>query len=163
MRRRLPPPPSARVRPSGLYARLSTPPGSDRQLSNLLVGPGVEEEEPAGVIADRERRPVRAEGDRPEERVVRAVHDPDRRRSAPEGGEQVAAGLGRVVDRDRLAGEQERTVEILLDERLGAEALGELNGLGVARLGGGVVRLATLDDGEDAARDCGSEEDARHR
>ena len=54
--------------------------------------------------------------------------------AAQEVGEQVAAGLRRVVDRDRLAGEQEREVEVLLDERLGAEALGELGRLRVARL-----------------------------
>ena len=67
-------------------------------------------------------------------------------------GEQVAAGLRRVVDRDRLAGEQEREVEVLLDERLGAEALDELGRLRVAR-------LAALDDGEDPAGDGGSEQD----
>ena len=37
----------------------------------------------------------------------------------------VAPGLGRVVDRDRLAGEQQRAVEVLLDERLAAEPLRE--------------------------------------
>ena len=67
------------------------------------------------------------------------MHDPDRLRGAQEGREQVAAGLRRVVDRDRLAGEQERAVEVLLDERLRAEALGELGRLRVAR-------LAALDD-----------------
>ena len=72
-----------------------------------------------------------------------------RRRSV---GEQVAAGLRRVVDRDRLAGEQEREVEVLLDERLGAEALDELGRLRVAR-------LAALDDGEDPARDGRDEQD----
>ena len=80
------------------------------------------------------------------------MHDPDRRRRAQEGGEQVAAGLRRVVDRDRLAGEQEREVEVLLDERLGAEALGELGRLGVAR-------LAALRQREDAAGDGGREQD----
>ena len=80
------------------------------------------------------------------------MHDPDRPASAQKGGEEVAAGLGRVVDRDRLAGEQEREVEVLLDERLRAEALGELGRLGVAR-------LAALDDGEDAAGDGRGEQD----
>ena len=82
------------------------------RLADLLVGLGVEEEEPAGLVADGERRPVRAEGDPPEERVVRAVHDPDRsrahaggrragsrgsgasRRSRPPGGRAAASGRG---------------------------------------------------------------------
>ena len=66
--------------------------------------------------------------------------------------EQIAPGLRRAVDRDRLAGEQERAVEVILDERLGAEALGELRGLRVAR-------LAALDDGEDPARDGRRQQD----
>ena len=80
------------------------------------------------------------------------MHDPDRSGAAPECGEQVAAGLRRVVDRDRLAREQEREVEVLLDERLGAEALDELGRLRVAR-------LAALDDGEDPAGDGGYQQD----
>ena len=62
------------------------------------------------------------------------MHDPDRSGAASECGEQVPAGLRRVVDRDRLAGEQKREVEVLLDERLGAQALDELGRLRVARL-----------------------------
>ena len=77
---------------------------------------------------------------------------PIARGCAQKVGEQVAAGLRRVVDRDRLAGEQERTVEVLLDERLGAEALGELGRLRVAR-------LAALDDGEDASREGRGQQD----
>ena len=52
------------------------------------------------------------------------MHDPDRRGRAQEVCQQVAARLGRVVDRDGLAGEQEREVEVLLDKRLRAKALG---------------------------------------
>ncbi len=74
------------------------------------------------------------------------MHDPDRSGAAPERGEQVAAGLRRVVDRDRLAGEQEREVEVLLDERLRAEALDELGRLRVAG-------FTALDGGEDPAGD----------
>ncbi len=51
-----------------------------------------------------------------------------------------------------MAGEQEGTVEVFLDERLGAEALGELGRLRVAR-------LAALDDGEDASREGRGEQD----
>ena len=57
------------------------------------------------------------------------MHDSRDLGRAQEVGEEVAAGLGRVVDRDRLAREQERAVEVLLDERLGAEALGDLSSL----------------------------------
>ena len=87
----------------------------------------------------------------------------DRRGLAQKAGEQVAACPQRVVDCDRLPGEQEREVEVLLDERLSAEALGELGGLGVACLRSGVARLATLSNREDPARDrCGKEDgDAR--
>ncbi len=51
-----------------------------------------------------------------------------------------------------MAGEQEREGEVLLDEGLGAETLGELGGLGVAR-------LASLQHREDAAGDGCCEED----
>ena len=114
----------------------------------------------------REATTVWAEGDR---RVlsIRAVHDPDRGGTAEERGQQVAPGLRRVIDRDRLAGEEERAAEVVLDERLRAEALGELGrfrGLracaaDASRLVGCVARLAALDDGEDAAGDGGGEED----
>ena len=86
------------------------------------------------------------------EHVAVTVHDPDRSGAAPECGEQVAAGLRRVVDRDRLAGEQEREVEVVLDERLGAEALDELCRLRVSG-------FTALDGGEDPARDGGGEQD----
>ena len=88
--------------------------------------------------------------------VLVAVQDPDHRLRALEVGEQVAAGLRRVVDRDRLAGEQEREVEVLLDERLSAEALGELGRFGVAC-------LAALDDGEDPSGDGRDEQDRDSR
>ena len=80
------------------------------------------------------------------------MHDPDRRGAAPKRREQVAAGLRRVVDRDRLAGEQEREVEVLLDERLGAEALDELSRLRVSG-------FTALDGGEDPAGDGGRQQD----
>ena len=79
------------------------------------------------------------------------MHDPERGRSAGEGGEQGAAGLRGVLDRHRLAGEQEREVEVVLGEGLRAEALGELGGLRVAG-------LAALDHGEDPAGDGGDQE-----
>ena len=69
-----------------------------------------------------------------------------------QGGEQVAAGLQSVVDRDRLAGEEQREVEVVLDERLGAEPLRELCRLRVAR-------LAALVEREDARPQRRREED----
>ena len=80
------------------------------------------------------------------------MHDPDRRARPQQVGEQIAACLRRVVDRNRLAGEQERPVEVLLDERLGTEALGELGRLRVAC-------LAALDDGEHASRERRGQQD----
>ena len=47
----------------------------------------------------------------------------DRRRAAQQRGQQVAARLQRVVERDALARQQQRAVEVVLDERLRAEAL----------------------------------------
>ncbi len=127
-------PPTARVRPSGLYARLPRPESVQRQrVPDLRVGPGIEEEDPAAASLHGQRLPVGTDRDSPEHVAV-TVHDPDGSGVAPERREQVAAGLRRVVDRDRLAGEQEREVEVLLDERLGAEALDELGRLRVARL-----------------------------
>ena len=45
---------------------------------------------------------------------------------APEGGEQVPPGLRRVGDRHGLPRQEQRAIEVLLDEGLRAEALGEL-------------------------------------
>ena len=132
---------------------LSTPAGCPTGSPICSYVRASKKKHPADDGGDRERLPVGTDGDPPEDAgVAAAVHDPDRRRRAQEVGEQVAAGLRRVVDRDRLAGEQEREVEVLLDERLRAEALGELGGLRVAR-------LAALDDGEDPARDGRREQD----
>ena len=138
-------------RPSGLYAGSPAGVRQRQRVPDLRVGPGVEEEDPAAASDHGQRLPVWADARLPEHVAV-AVHDPDRSGAAPEGGEQVAAGLRRVVDRDRLAGQQEREVEVLLDERLGTEALGELGRLRVAR-------LAALGDGEDPARDGRDEQD----
>ncbi len=80
------------------------------------------------------------------------MHDPDRLRRAQERGEQRAARLRRVGDRDRLAREQQRAVEILVGERLRAEPLGDLRGLGV-------TRLAALDEREDPTRESGEQQD----
>ena len=82
------------------------------------------------------------------------MHDPDRLRAPPERSEQIAPRLRGVVDRNCLAGEQEREVEVVLDERLCAETLRELGGLGVAR-------LAPLDEGVEPARDRRREQE-RH-
>ena len=86
-----------------------------------------------------------------EGRVVRRVHDPDRLRRSLEGGEEVTASLCRVVDRDRLTGEEQREVEVLLHECLRAESLRELSRLGLAR-------VAALPQCDEAACDGGREE-----
>ena len=114
-----------------------------------MKGPGVEEEDPVVEVDHGQRPPVRAEIGLPEQRVRRRVHDPDRFRRPLEGGKQVAARLRRVVDRSRLAGQEEREVEVLLDERLGAEALGELGRLGVTRLAALGHRVDPARDGRD--------------
>ncbi len=124
---------------------------SRQRVPDLGVGSRVEEENSAAAREHRQRLPVGTDGES-SEHVAVTVHDPDGSRAAPKCGEQVAAGLRRVVDRDRLAGEQKREVEVLLDERLGAEALDELGRLRVSG-------LAALDDGEDPARDGGGEQD----
>jgi hypothetical protein len=55
--------------------------------------------------------------------------------------------LGRVGDRDRLAGQEERAVQIFVDERLSAEALGKLGGFRIARLAALEHREYPSDDG----------------
>src|SRR6266542_2481880 len=136
-RRTCPPPPTASVFPSELYER------SRIEEAKAVEG---DDREPASVGTDCER-PTQPHLDA---RDALPVQDPHHRPRAHEVGKQVAARLRRFVDRDRLAGEQEREVEVLLHLRMGSEALGELGGLGLAG-------LAALDDGEDPAGDSGGE------
>ena len=82
----------------------------------------VEERDAAVVAADCEHAPVRAERV-VEDATAARVQDPERSRAPQQGGEQVAPRRFRVVERDPRAGEQERTVESLLRQRLRAEAL----------------------------------------
>ena len=72
--------------------------------------------------------------------VVRA-DDADRGRAAEQRAEQVAARPHRVVERDALAGEQERAVELVVEQRAGTESLG----LGRRRLGARVAALLERD------------------
>ena len=120
-----------------------------QRVPNLCVGPGVEEEDPTALSVHGQRLSVGTDRDSPEHVAV-TVHDSDGSGVAPERREQVAAGQRRVVDRDCLAGEQEREVEVLLDERLGAKPLDELGRLRVSG-------LTALNDGKDPARDGGGE------
>ena len=114
---------------------------SDGQwVSDLLVGPGIEEEDVA--TGGHRQGPSGRTGSDPPQCAAVTVHDPDRCRAAPKGGEQVAAGLRRVLDRDRLTCEQQREVQTLLDLRLGAEALGELTRFRVSS-------FTALDHGQD--------------
>src|SRR6266508_233076 len=129
-------------------------PDPPKRVAELLERSRIEEakavegddREPASVGTDCER-PTQPHLDA---RDALPVQDPHHRPRAHEVGKQVAARLRRFVDRDRLAGEQEREVEVLLHLRMGSEALGELGGLGLAG-------LAALDDGEDPAGDSGGE------
>src|SRR5262245_47464415 len=114
------------------------------------MSPGIEEEETGAVTADRERPSVAADRDRAQEIGIPA-HDADRAGDPEEILEQVDAALRRVVDRNRLAAEQEREVEVVLDERPRAEALREPRRFGVAR-------LAALDQREDPACRSGDEQ-----
>ena len=123
------------------------------RIPDPSVGARIEEENLAVARHNRERLPVGTDGDR-SEHAAGAVHDPDRSGAASEGGEQVAAGLRRVFDRDRLACEEERQVEVFLDERLSPEALDELGRLRVSR-------FTALDDREDPAGD-GRRQHDRH-
>ena len=74
-----------------------------------------------------------------------APDDADRRRALEQRGEQVAARLHGVAERDALACEQQREVEVIGGERLGAEALRVGGGLAFARL----VALVERDDAGD--------------
>ena len=82
----------------------------------------VEERDAAVVAADCEHAPVRAKRV-VEDATATRVQDPERSRAAQQGREQVAPRRFRVVERDPRAGEQERTVESLLRQRLRAQAL----------------------------------------
>ena len=123
-----------------------------QRLSDRLESPRVVEHEAGSVTDGRQRASVRADRDSPEGGAV-AVHDPDRGRASTERGEEVASGLWRVVDRDRLACEQEGEVEIVPDEGLRPETLCELRRLRVAR-------LAPLDEREAATDDRRDEQDS---
>ena len=78
-----------------------------------------------------------------------AVDHPDRRRALEQRGEQVAARLRGVGERDALARQQQRAVEVVRRQRLGAEALRR----GLGRLIAGLVALVQRDDAGDHGRD----------
>ena len=80
-----------------------------------------------GVVADGEQAPAGIDRGALDGGVARADHA-DRGGAAQQRAEQVAARARRVVERDALAGEQQRAVELVVDQRPGAEPL---------RLGGG--------------------------
>jgi hypothetical protein len=80
------------------------------------------------------------------------VQHAHRRGALEQGGEQVSASLERVVQRQALAGEQQRTVEVVLRERLGAEALRRRRRRLGARVAALVQRDRTGDHGEGQKR-----------
>ena len=88
--------------------------------------------------------PVGVDGGAQEGGLVRA-DDADRGRAAQQRAEQVAARSRRVVERHALAGQQQRAIELVVEQRAGAESLG----LGRGRL---VARVPALLE-RDGARD----------
>ena len=117
-------------------------------------GPRVEEQDLARDVPDGERAPVGVDGGAQDGGVVRA-DDADRGRAAEQRAEQVAARPHRVVERHALAGQQERAVELVVEQRAGAESLR----LGRGRL---VARVAALLE-RDGARDHAQARAARRR
>ena len=82
----------------------------------------IEEAHGPVVVADGERAAVRAQRDGEHATAVPA-HETDGSRPAGEGGEEVAATLHRVLERHPLSREEERAVQIVLDESLCAQPL----------------------------------------
>ena len=81
----------------------------------------IEQRHSARNVADREHVFVGAQGGGQDPFAVGA-EDPDRGGALEQGGEQVAAGLRRVVERDALARQQQRAIEVGLDEGARAQA-----------------------------------------
>ena len=98
------------------------PPGTVCGGGDPLPRARVEQAQRAVGVEDGQGPAVRAEVERVQPRAA-AAQDADRRRAPEQRGEQVAARLRRVVERDALAGEQQRAVEVVVRERLGPEAL----------------------------------------
>ena len=90
-----------------------------------------------------------------------AAHDADRRRALDQRGEQAAARLRAVVERDALAGEQQRAVEVVLGERARAEPLGVGGGRLLARAAALLERDEPGDDGEHEQRGDAGEHGAQ--
>ena len=107
--------------PSGLNASVRT--GTSGPIRGLPPpGPRVEGQHVAAVVAGHEVRPSGATATAsmrpPSPRSTRIA-----RRAAQQRREQVAPRGRRVVERDGLPGEQQRAVQRVLGERLGAEPL----------------------------------------
>ena len=111
-------------------------------------GGRVEQEDLPCNVPDRERSPVGADGGVQERCLVRA-NDADRGRAPEQGAEQVPARPHRVVERHALAGEQERAIELLVEQRARSESLG----LGRGRLRAGVSSLLKCDRARDDRED----------
>ena len=118
----------------------------------------------AAIVRDRHEGAVRRDGYRAEASRQRSQHS-DRSRVADERSEKIALSHRRGRKLDALAREQQRAVEVGLDERLGAEPLGLGGDLGRsrpqcrrARPGCVFSCLAALRHGEDPARDRGREQ-----
>ena len=90
------------------------------RTAQLTAGGRVEEVDGAVLVPDDEDLAVGPHRHGVEAPVADAA-DRDGGRAAHQRGQQVAAGLDRVLERDALAREQQRPVEVVLDERPRAE------------------------------------------
>ena len=112
------------------------------------------------LVGDRQRPSVRRQIER-QQAVSGPGEHADRGRAADERREQVAARLRCVVERDALAGEQQRAVPVVLQQRLGAEPLGLGGDRLLARLAALVQGDETGDDGDDQQRADADEPEAQ--
>ena len=116
--------------------------------------PRIDEAQRAVALHEGQRPAVGAEVE-VDEPVAVAAHHADRRRALQQSRQKVGARLHRVVERDALAGEQQRPIQVVVGQRLRAEPLGVRG----HRL---VVRVAALVE-RDRARDRPPRPAARRR
>lgn len=109
---------SPRVEPGGPVGVL----GLVRCLDRQSVG--VEEVDPVGIVVDGARATVGADADRPESPAGITAQHPRELGTAPQRGQQVRAGVGRVVQVHALHRQQQRAVDVPGRKGLGTDASG---------------------------------------
>ena len=95
-----------------------------RVAADRLVGLRVVHRHDAALPPGRDEAPVGASGHRVERPAAQARHDADRLGRAHQDREQVAPGRRRVLEAVPGPGQQERLIEPLAGEALGAQELG---------------------------------------